>query len=86
MSNPNEQKTQRHFVKDGDDEYVPRRPVRRNTTGAPRQPHKQCECGGKLKPKGAADSVGRTSSKCNKCGKRVYQEHYKGAAGLAKCY
>lgn len=88
MSNPNEQKTQRHFVKDGDDEYMPRRPIRRAASGSssPRQPHKQCECGGKLKPLGAIGSAGRTSSKCNKCGKRVYQKHYKGKDGLAICY
>lgn len=85
MSNPNEQKTQRHFVKDGDDEYMPRRPAKR-LTNAPRQPHKTCECGGRLKPRGATGSTGRISAKCNKCGERVHTQHYKGASGLAECY
>lgn len=85
MPNPNEQKTQRHFVKDGDDDYTPRRPIRR-TSNALLQQHKQCECGGKLKPRGASDYTGHTSTKCNKCGRRVYVQHYKGVAGLAECY
>ena len=85
MANSNE-KTQKHFVKDGDDDYVPRRPIRRIPSGGPKQPHKQCECGGKLKPRGVVDGVGRTSAKCTKCGKRLYSQHYKGVAGLAECY
>lgn len=85
MANPNEQKTQRHFVKDGDDEYIPRRPIRR-ATNSPRVPHKQCDCGGKLKPRGSIGVAGRTSAKCNKCGRRVYTEHYKGKDGLVVCY
>lgn len=84
MSNSNE-KTQKHFTKDGDDDYVPRKPLRRTSSG-PKQPHKQCECGGKLKPRGATDTVGRTSVKCNKCSRRVYTQHYKGISGLAECY
>jgi hypothetical protein len=85
MSN-NEQKTQRHFVKDGDDEYMPRRPMRRVGAGGPRVPHKQCDCGGKLKPRGSSGVAGRTSAKCNKCGRRVYTQHYKGKDGLVECY
>lgn len=80
-----EQKTQRHFVKDGDDEFVPRRPARR-VGNAPRTPHKNCECGGKLKPRGAIGVAGQTSTKCNKCGNRAYTQHYKGANGLVECY
>jgi len=84
MSN-NEQKAQRHFVKDGDDEYIPRRPIRR-TSNTPRVPYKNCECGGRLKPRGAIGVAGHTSAKCNKCGKRVFTQHYKGASGLVVCY
>lgn len=87
MSN-NEYKTPKHFVKDGDDDYIPRRPHRRtpSNNSTPRQPHKKCECGGKLKPRGTIGVAGHTSSKCTKCGRRVYQHHYKGKDGLVVCY
>lgn len=85
MSNSNEQRTQRNFVKDGDDEYAPRRPIRR-MGGSPRVPHKTCECGGRLKPRGTIGVSGRTSAKCNKCGTRAYTQYYKGAGGLVECY
>ncbi len=84
-----EYKTQRYFVKDGDDEYVPRRPARRYTPGvssAPKAALKKCECGGKLKPKGSIGAAGHTSSKCNKCGQRSYTKTYRGRDGLARCY
>lgn len=84
-----EQKTQKFFVKDGDDEYVPRRPARRYpSTNNPIQKvaYKKCECGGKLKPRGSIGCDGRTTSKCNKCGIRSYVKTYKGREGLARCY
>jgi hypothetical protein len=85
----NEHKAQKFFVKDGDDEYVPRRPVRRypaTTTSVQRVAYKKCECGGKLKPRGSIGCDGRSSAKCNKCGVRTYTKHYKGIAGLVHCY
>lgn len=91
MAYDNEYKTQKHFVKDGDDAYV-RRPPRRqafNTSGLSRpkrQPFTLCECGGKMKPRGAMGTAGKTTTKCTKCGRRVYTEHYSGKAGLAVCY
>jgi hypothetical protein len=72
------------FIKDGDD-YIPKR-TRRVPEGYVRQVYTQCQCGGKLKPRGAADSVGRLSFKCSKCGRRKYQQLYKGKDGLAQCY
>lgn len=82
-----EYKTQRYFVKDGDD-YVPRRPPRRhnNNQHAIRITYKKCECGGKFKPRGAISADGRLSSKCTKCGKRTYTKNYRGRDGLARCY
>ncbi len=86
----NEYKTQKHFVKDGDDDYAPRRPMRRPpATGGsttPRQPHKKCGCGGKLKPRGTIGVAGRITAKCVKCGQRTYTQTYKGKDGLAECY
>lgn len=84
MTNQNEQRIQKHFVKDGDDDYMPRRPIRR-ISGMPSQPYKKCECGGKLRPRGALNAIGHSSVKCNKCGKRVHTQHYKGILGLVEC-
>ncbi len=84
-----EHKTQKYFVKDGDDEHVARRPPRRYpTTNSPTQKvvYKKCDCGGKLKPRGSIGCEGRVSSKCNKCGVRIYSKTYKGRDGLATCY
>lgn len=88
MANTNEHKTQRYFVKDGDDDYVPRRPQRKYPSqhSAPKVAFKKCECGGKLKPRGTIGVEGRVSSKCNKCGRRVYSKLYKGRDGLVRCY
>lgn len=87
MLNVNENKTQKRFIKDGDDEYYLRRPIKRQSTNSiARQPHKKCECGGKLKDKGSIGASGRSSSKCNLCGKRIHVQVYKGRAGLAVCY
>jgi hypothetical protein len=80
-----EQKVQKFFVKDGDDDYVPRRPTRRAQSSTPIQPHKRCECGGKMKARGSMGVSGYISSKC-KCGKRAYTKIYKGVAGLVECY
>ena len=81
-----EYKTQRYVVKDGDDEYIGRKQPRRQSL-MPKPPNKKCDCGrGKLKAKGATDSAGRLSSKCTKCGKRVYIRTYRGKDGLMQCY
>ena len=85
----NEYKAQKNFVKDGDDNYVPRRPTYRPPAGQARpkkQPYTKCECGGKMKPRGSIGTCGQASSKCTKCGKRVYTQQYKGRDGLAVCY
>lgn len=74
----------RFFIKDGD-EYIPRR-TRRVPEGYVRQQYTKCPCGGILRPKGALDSAGRISFKCNKCGKRISQQLYKGKNGLIECY
>ena len=79
-------KAQKFFVKDGDDNYISRRPQRRMPSNKPKQIYTKCECSGKIKLYGATDANGRTSTKCNKCGKRVYIQHYKGKAGLVRCY
>jgi hypothetical protein len=84
-----EYRTQKFFVKDGDDKYIPRPKPRRfsNSPNAiPRVPHKKCVCGGKLKPRGSIGGAGMISSKCNNCGKRVYTKTYRGRDGLARCY
>lgn len=87
MANYTEYKAQRSFVKDGDEAYNVRRPIRRAPSiGSSIQPHKTCECGGKLKPRGATGICGFTSAKCNKCGIRIYSKNYKGKDGLAECY
>lgn len=88
MANVSEHKTQKYFVKDGDDEYVPRRQQRRypSNNSTPKAVFKKCECGGKLKPRGSIGAEGRVSAKCNKCGRRTYNKVYKGREGLAHCY
>lgn len=88
MSNLSTDKTQRHFVKDGDDHYSAKRPIKRTLPGSsmPKPSHKKCECGGKLKPRGAVGCNGQTSIKCTKCSRRTYTMHYKGLLGLAECF
>lgn len=86
--NNTEYKAQRfNFTKDGD-EYIPRRqPYRKTSFGASSKPPiKNCGCGGKLKATGAIGTCGLVSSKCNKCGERVYSKTYKGKSGLVRCY
>jgi hypothetical protein len=81
----NKNRSQRFFVKDGDD-YVPRRPKPMPNPGATKMPRKRCECGGKLVPKGSIGIAGKISSRCNKCGKRKYTTKYRGVEGLEICY
>ena len=88
MTDNTEYKAQRfNFTKDGDD-YIPRRPpFKKSSFGSSSKPAiKNCECGGKLKAKGATGVCGLVSSKCNKCGERVYSKTYKGVNGLVRCY
>jgi len=77
----NQEKIQKNFIKDSD-EYMPRQ----KRVFPAKQQHKQCECGGKLKARGATGCAGHISFKCNKCGKRMHVQYYKGVSGLEKCY